>query len=323
MAPVTRTAIAALLLCLAGGALAQAYPSKVIRLVVPSAPGGGSDLVGRTLAQKMAPALGQQIIVENRAGAGGRIGAEIVARAAPDGYTLLIGTSSLMVVAPALYPKLPYDMTKDFAPVSLLGSAAYVLVVHPSVPAKSVKELVALARARPGRLTYASSGTGSSSHLAGELFRMIAGISMVHVPYRASQLATLSVMAGESDLMFSNIQPAMPAIRGGRLRPLGISSAKRSALLPDTGTIEELGLAGFRVEQLYGILAPAGTPRDIVRRLNEEAVTAAQSPEMRERLRAEGSEVRVSTPEEFTKVIAAEIRQWAKVIKQAGITEVP
>jgi len=321
MAPVTRTAIAALLLCLAGGALAQAYPSKVIRLVVPSAPGGGSDLVGRTLAQKMAPALGQQIIIENRAGAGGRIGAEVVARAAPDGYTLLIGTSSLMVVAPALYPKLPYDMAKDFAPVSLLGSAAYVLVVHPSVPAKSVKELVALARARPGRLTYASSGSGSSSHLAGELFRMTAGISMVHVPYRASQLATLAIIAGETDLMFSNIQPAMPAIRGGRLRPLGISSAQRSALLPDTGTIEELGLPGFRVEQLYGILAPAGTPRDIVRRLNEEAVTAAQSPEMRERLRAEGSEGRVSSPEEFEKLIAAEIRQWTQVIRQAGLTE--
>jgi tripartite-type tricarboxylate transporter receptor subunit TctC len=315
----TRTAIAALLFCLAGGALAQAYPSKVIRVIVPSAPGGGSDLVGRTLALKLAPALGQQIIVENRAGAGGRIGAEVVARAAPDGYTLLIGTSSLMVVAPALYAKLPYDMAKDFAPVSLLGSAAYVLVVHPSVPAKSVKELVALARARPGRLTYASSGTGSSSHLAGELFRITAGIGMVHVPYRASQLATLSVIAGESDLMFSNIQPALPAIRGGRLRPLGISSAQRSAQLPDVGTIEELGLPRFRVEQLYGILAPAGTPRDIVRRLNDEVVKAAQSDEMRERLRAEGSDARVSTPEEFEKLIATEIRQWTRVIRQAGV----
>lgn len=315
----TRTAIAAVLCCLAGSALAQAYPSKVIRVIVPSAPGGGSDLVGRTLAQKLAPALGQQIIVENRAGAGGRIGAEVVARAAPDGYTLLIGTSSLMVVAPALYAKLPYDMAKDFAPVSLLGSAAYVLVVHPSVPSKSVKELVALAKARPGRLTYASSGTGSSSHLAGELFRMTAGIGMVHVPYRASQLATLSVIAGESDLMFSNIQPALPAIRGGRLRPLGISSAQRSAQLPNVGTIEELGLSGFRVEQLYGILAPAGTPREIVKRLQEESLKALKSNSVTERFASDSAVGGGGPPEEFAAFIAQQQKIWKDIVIRAGI----
>ncbi len=314
--------IAALLTCLAGGAQAQGYPSKVVRLVVASAPGGGSDLVGRTLAARLGPALGQQVVVDNRAGAGGRIGAEVVAKAAPDGYTLLVGTSSLMVVAPALYAKLPYDIQRDFSPVSLLGSAAYVLVVHPSVPTKSVKQLIAVAKARPGRLTYASAGNGSSSHLAGELFRMTAGLDMVHVPYRASPLATLSVIAGESDQMFSNILPAVPAIRAGRLRPLGISSLKRSSVLPDVPTIEESGLPGYEVVQLYGLLAPAGTSRDIVRRLNEETVKAAQSPEMRDRLRAEGSEVRVSTPEEFEKWIAFELRKWAKVIRQAGITEI-
>ncbi len=317
------TVIAASLSCLAGGALAQAYPSKVVRLVVASAPGGGSDLVGRTLAQKLGPALGQQIIVENRAGAGGRIGAEVVAKAAPDGYTLLVGTSSLMVIAPAMYAKLPYDTQRDFAPVSLLGSAAYVLVVHPSVPTRSTKDLIALARARPDKLTYASAGSGASSHLAGELFKMMAGVKIVHVPYRASPLATLAIVAGESDLMFSNIQPSMPAIRGGRLRPLGITSAKRSSVLPEIPTIEESGLPGYEVVQLYGMLAPAGTPRDIVRRLNEETVKAAQSPEMRDRLHAEGSEVRVSTIEEFEKVIATELKRWNKVIKQAGITEAP
>jgi len=321
MTPVTRTVIAALLCCFAVGALAQPYPSKVIRFVVASAPGGGSDLVGRTLAQKMAPALGQQIIIENRAGAGGRIGAEVVARAAPDGYTLLIGTSSLMVVAPALYPKLPYDTQKDFAPVSLLGSAAYVLVVHPSVPAKSARDLISLSRAQPDKLTYASAGSGASSHLAGELFKMMAGVKIVHVPYRASPLATLSVVAGESDLMFSNILPAVPAIRGGRLRPLGITSAKRSSVLAEVPTIEESGLPGYEVVQLYGLLAPAGTPREIVRRLNEETGKGMQSADTLERLRADGSEVAVSTPDELAKMIAAEHGKWAKVIKQAGIAE--
>ncbi len=322
MAPMTRTVFAALLFCVAAGAMAQAYPSRVVRLVVASAPGGGSDLVGRTLAQKLGPALGQQVVVDNRAGAGGRIGAEVVAKAAPDGYTLLVGTSSLMVVAPALYAKLPYDIQRDFSPVSLLGSAAYVLVVHPSVPTKSVKQLIAVAKARPGRLTYASAGNGSSSHLAGELFRMTAGLNMVHVPYRASPLATLSVIAGESDQMFSNILPAVPAIRGGRLRPLGISSLKRSSVLPEVPTIEETGLPGFEVVQLYGMLAPAGTPREIIRRLNEETVKGMQAADTRERLLSEGSEVSVSSPEAFEKWIATELRKWAKVIKQAGITEI-
>ncbi|MGH8703175.1 MAG: Bug family tripartite tricarboxylate transporter substrate binding protein, partial [Burkholderiales bacterium] len=290
-------------------------------MIVASAPGGGSDLVGRTLAQKLGPLLGQQIVVENRAGAGGRIGAETVARSAPDGYTLLVGTSSLMVIAPSLYTKLPYNMPKDFAPVSQLGFVAYVLVVHPSVPTRSARELVALAHARPGSLTFASAGNGSSSHLAGELFRILAGLKVVHVPYRASPLATLAVVAGETDMMFSNILPAVPAIRSGRLRPLGISSLKRSALLPEVATIEESGLAGFQVEQLYGLLAPAGTPRDIIRRLNEETVKAMQSPETRDRLRADGSEVLTSAPEEFEKWIVSEIRKWSQVIKQAGITE--
>lgn len=305
----------------AGGAAAQSYPSKAVRLIVASAPGGGSDLVARTLAARLGPALGQQVVVENRAGAGGRIGAEAVARSAPDGYTLLIGTSSLMITAPAMYAKLPYDPVRDYAPITLLGSAAYVLVVHPSVPVKSVKELMTLARARPDSLTYASAGAGSSSHLSGELFKMMAGVKIVHVPYRASPLATLAVVGGETALMFSNILPAVPAIRGNRLRPLGITSARRSGVLQEVPTIQESGLPGYEVVQLYALLAPAGTPRDIVRRLNEEAVKAAQSPEMTERLRSEGSEVRVSTVEELEKMIPAEVKRWTQVIRQAGLAE--
>ena len=312
-------AFAAVAAC-ACGAQAQTYPSRVVRLVVASAPGGGSDLVGRTVAARLSQQFGQQFVVENRAGAGGRIGAEVVAKSPPDGHTALIGTSSLMVVAPALYPKLPYDIQKDFAPVSLLGSAAYVLVVHPSVPTKSVKELIAVARARPGKLTYASAGNGSSSHLAGELFRLTAGLNMVHVPYRASPLATLAVISGETDQMFSNIMPAVTAIRAGRLKPLGISARQRSSVLPEVPTIAESGMPGYEVVQLYGMLVPAGTSRDIVRRLNEETVKAVQSAETRERLRAEGSEVAVSSPEEFEKWIASELRKWGKVARQAGIS---
>jgi tripartite-type tricarboxylate transporter receptor subunit TctC len=311
---------AALIAGYAIGAGAQAYPSKVIRLVVASAPGGGSDTVGRTLAQRLGPLLGQQVVVENRPGAGGRIGAEIVAKSTPDGYTLLIGTSSLMIMAPALYAKLPYTMPRDFAPVSLLGDVAYVLVVHPTVPARSVKQLVALAGARPGLLTYASAGTGASSHLAGELFVTLARLKMVHVPYRASALATLAVISGESDLMFSNIVPAVPAIHAGRLRPLGVSSLERSSLMPEVPTIEESGLPGFEVVQFYGLLAPAGTPRGIVERLNRETAKVMQLPETRDRFRADGSEVLVSSPEELERKIVAEIGKWKRVIRQAGIT---
>jgi tripartite-type tricarboxylate transporter receptor subunit TctC len=312
--------LAALLLAaLAGGAHAQNYPAKVIRLIVASSPGGGSDTVGRSLAQKLGSQLGQTIVVDNRAGAGGRIGAEVAARSPADGYTLLLGTSSLMVVAPALYAKLPYQMPKDFAPISLLGTASYVLVVHPSVPAKSVKQLVALAKAQPGRLTYASSGAGTNNHLAGELFRTVAGIDMVHVPYRSSGLATLSVVSGEADLIFSNIVPAVAAIRNKQLRPLGIASHKRSPLLPDVGTIEENGLPGVVVEQYYALLAPAGTPPEIVQRLNTETAKAMQSEDLARRLRADGSEVQVSSPEELTQRIVTDIRKWEKVARQAGV----
>jgi len=298
---------------------AQTYPSKPIRLLVPFAPGGGSDLVGRVLAQKMSAPLGQQIVVDNRAGAGGRIGTELVAKAPPDGYTLLLATSSVMVTAPALYRTLPFDMPGSFAPVSLLATTAYVLVVHPAVPARSVSELVKLAKSRPGGLTYASSGTGGPAHLSGELFASMTGTRLIHVPYKGSGPGTLAVMGGETDLMFSNILPALPAVKNGRLRPIGVTSARRSAILPAVATLAESGVPGFEVEQLYAVLAPAGTPPDIVRRLAAEAAKAMQSEDVKSKLLADGSEVRVLGPDELGKMLVAEIGKWTRVIRAAGI----
>jgi tripartite-type tricarboxylate transporter receptor subunit TctC len=301
-----------------GWAFAQPYPAKPIRMVVPFAPGGGADLVGRILAQKLSVALRQQVVVENRAGAGGRIGTELVAKAPADGYALLLATSSVMVIAPVLYAKLPFEMPRDFAPISLVGSTAYVLVVHPSVPARSVRDLIAQAKSRPGKLTYASSGAGAFSHLAGELFTALAGIRMIHVPYKGSSPGTFSVVAGETDSMFSNLLPALPPIREKRLRPLGVSSRERSSILPEVPVLTSV-MPGFVVEQLYGLLAPAGTPRDIVRVLNAETAKAMQAADTRDKLLADGSEVAVSTPEELEKRIGAEIAQWTKIIKAAGI----
>ena len=309
------------LVSLAACTHAQGYPARTVRLIAPFAPGGGTDLMARLLAQKLTPLLGQQVIVDNRAGAGGRIGAELVAKSPPDGYTLLLAGSSVMATAPALYSKLPFEMPRDFSPISLIAYTAYVLVAHPSVPAKSVKELIALAKLRPGRLTYASSGPGGPAHLSGELFSSMAGVKMIHVPFKGSSPGTLSVMAGETDLMFSNTLPALPSVKSGRLRALGITALRRSAIMPDVPTVAESGLPGFDVQQVYGLLAPAGTPRDVVRRLNQEIAKVMQAEDIRSRLLADGSEVLVSTPEELERVILAEIGKWTKVIRQAGIKE--
>jgi tripartite-type tricarboxylate transporter receptor subunit TctC len=311
----------ALACCASTDALAQAYPAKPVRLVLPFPPGGGTDVVGRLLAQKLGQALGQQLIVDNRAGAGGRIGTDLVAKSPPDGYTLLLATSSVMGTGPALYKKLPFDMPKDFAPVSLVAYTAYVLVTHPSVPAKSVKELVALAKSKPGRLTYASSGAGGAAHLSGELFSSMAGVKMIHVAYKGSSPGMFSVVSGETDLMFNNALPALPQVRNGRLRALGVTTPQRSAVLPEVPTIAESGLKGFEVQQNYGVLAPAGTPREIVTRLNQEIGKVMRTEDAKSKLLADGSEAKVSTPEELEKMIVAEIAKWSKVIKQAGIKE--
>jgi len=312
-------AIAVLLLTGAADAPAQAYPAKAVRMVVPFPPGGGTDVVGRLVAQKLAPLIGQQVIVDNRAGAAGRIGAEYVARAVPDGYTLLMATTTVIITAPALFPRLPYESPRDFSPISPVASGTYVLVVHPSVPARSVRELIALAKARPGQLNFASSGPGDTNHLSAELFQIQAAVRLVHVPYKGAAPGTLSVIMGETDLMFSNIVPAIPPIQAGRLRPVGITSLKRSPMLPAVPTVAESGLPGFNVETLYAVLGPAGMPKPIVRQLNEAIAKASQSPETRERLEADGSQVLTSTPEELEKLMIAEIGKWAKVISQAGI----
>jgi tripartite-type tricarboxylate transporter receptor subunit TctC len=297
----------------------QPYPTKPIRLLVPFTPGGGSDSIGRLIAQKLATAFGQQVVVDNRAGAGGRIGAEIAVHAAPDGYTLFLGGSTVMITAPAMYRRLSYDPLKDFSHISLVASGTYVLVRHPSVPANTVKELIALARSKPGRLNYASSGPGSPGNLAGELFNSMAAVKLVHIPYKGSTPGMVGVIGGEVDLMFNNIVPALPAIRDKRLAAIAITSAKRSTLLPDVPAISESGLAGFDVQTFYGLSAPAGIPPLILTRLNDEVVSAVRSPDAKRRLLDEGCEPVGSSPEEYAKVIRTEIAKWRKVVKDAGI----
>ena len=298
---------------------AQAYPTKPIRLVVPFTPGGGTDVIGRLLAQNLSARLGQQVFVDNRAGAGGRVGAEYVARAAPDGYTLLMTTDATIITAPALFPKLSYQSPKDFAPIGLMASGAYFLVVHPLVPVRSVKDLIARSKAHPGELNFATAGAGSPNHLAAELFQSQAGIKWVHVPYKGSAPGTLSVIAGETDLMFSNIVPAIPQIRAGKLKALGLSSLNRSSIMPEVPTIAESGLPNYRVDVLYAVLAPAGTPRDLVQLLNAEIGKIAQLAEMRNRLETNGLQPSTSTPDELEKLIITEIARWSKVVRQAKI----
>ncbi len=300
-------------------ALPQSFPAKPIRLIVPNAPGGGSDLVARLLAEKLFHSLGQQVIVENRAGAGGQLGAEFVVRSAPDGYTLLLGTTMTLITAPSLYPRVPYKSPKDFSPVSSVASTSYLLVIHPSVPANSVQDLVKLVKSRPTRLNYASTGPGSPANLAGELFNSLTGAKMVHIPYKGSAPGTISVMQGETDLMFSNLLPAIPMLKASRLRALGITSLKRSSLLPKLPTLDESGLNGFSVQQFYSVVAPAGTSKEIVKRLNEVIHKEMQSAETVQRLASDGSEVSLSTPEELERLITSEIAKWSKVIKEAGI----
>ncbi|HSQ04583.1 MAG TPA: tripartite tricarboxylate transporter substrate binding protein [Burkholderiales bacterium] len=298
---------------------AEIYPSKPIRMIVPFAPGGGADSIGRLMAQKLATALGQQVIVDNRAGAGGRIAAELAAHAAPDGYTLLLGGSTVMMTAPAMYPKLPYDPLKDYTHLSLIAAGTYVLVRHPSVPIPTVKELIAFARAKPGTLNYASSGPGSPGNLAGELFNAMAGVKIIHVPYKGSSAGVVGTISGEVQLMFNNIIPALPAIRDKRLMAIAITSAKRSVLLPDVPTVAESGLPGFAVDTYYGISAPAGLPPAIRKRLGDEVVKATRSPDARTRILDAGCEPVGSSPQEFESVIRAEISKWRDVVTRAGI----
>lgn len=299
-------------------ASAQSYPSRPIRLVIPYPPGGGIDLVGRPLAEKLSMALGQPVVVDNKGGASGIIAMEHVANSPPDGYTIVLALATQIAVNPALFAKVPYDPVKDFAPIALLGSAPYVLVVNPKLPVNTLGDILALAKAKPRGMTYASSGNGSGAHLSTEMIKTMAGVDIVHVPYKATATGIRDVMAGDVQLMFVTIGSVRGQVKGGLLKPIAVSGAKRSPAMPDVPTVAESGLPGFESVVWYGILAPAGTPADIVARLNTEIVKAIQAPDYRQRLAAEAVELSGSTPEEFRVYIKSELGKWAKVIKDSG-----
>ena len=303
----------------AGLAVAQApaYPVKSVRLLVPSSPGGGTDILARVLAQKMSETFGQQFVVENRPGAGQVIGIEAVARSAPDGYTLLMAASAI-VINEVLYAKPPYDTLRDFAPVTLGASLPNILVVHPALPVKSVRELIVLAKTRAGQLNYSSAGSGTSPHLSMELFRLMAGITLTHIPYKGSGPATVDLLAGQVQLSMPNVLTALPHIKGGKLRGLGVTSGKRATGLPDIPAIAET-LPGYEAIQWYGILAPAGTTRDIVGKLQAEIARILVLPEVRDRLAADGADAVGSRPDEFAAYIRAELAKWGKVVKTGSI----
>jgi tripartite-type tricarboxylate transporter receptor subunit TctC len=312
-----RRALVALALLWAVPAMAQTYPAKPVRIVVAQAAGGASDLLIRLVAQKLSASLGQQFIIDNRPGAGGNIGAEIAANAAPDGYTLFM-VSAPHAIAPSLYRKLGYDLGRDFAPVTMLGSEPLCMVVHPSLPPKSVRELVAFLKARPGQVSYGSTGNGAVNHLATELFKSRAGIDMVHVPYKGSAFAIPDVISGVVPVLFANVSPLQPHIKTGRLRPMAVTSAKRVRALPEVPTFAESGYPGYEAVNWFGIVAPAKTPDDIVRRLNAAIRQSVALPDVREFYENRGADQATSTPEEMRAFLQKETEKWAAVVKKSG-----
>jgi len=304
----------------AGGSFAQAqnYPVKAIRYIVPFPAGGTTDILARMAGQKLTEAWGQQIIIDNRPGAGGNVGSEIASKAPADGYTILGGTVSSHSINTSLYSKMPYHPLKDFAPITLLAMVPNVLVVHPSVPAKTVKEFIALAKAKPGQLRYASAGNGTSQHLSGELFSMLTGTKMIHVPYKGSAPASADLLGGQIELSFENSTIAVPFIKAGKMRALGVTTAKRTGALPDVPTIAEAGVPGYEVSSWQGVFAPAGTPPEIVKKLNTELVRIIALPDVRKRLADIGAEPAGNSPEQFTEFIKTEIAKWEKVVKASG-----
>jgi len=305
--------------CCVATAHGQVYPAKPVRLIVPNAPGGGTDTVARLISEKISPALGQQVVVENRGGAGGRIAAELVARAPKDGYTLLLGSAATLITGPALDADRRYDPLKDFAGVSLAGTTAYMLVVHPSLPASNVRELIALARPQSSHITYATTGQGSPAHLGVELLQAMAKVKLTHVPFKGGAPAMLSLLQGETSVMCANLLTALPPVRANRVRGLGVTSLKRTSLALDIPTIDESGLKGFELQQFYSVVAPAGTPPEVIQRLNHEIVLRLPTEDARQRLANEGVEIFTSTPAELGRLYAEQYAKWSKVIKQAGI----
>jgi tripartite-type tricarboxylate transporter receptor subunit TctC len=304
---------------IAGNALAQNYPNRPIRIVVVSTPGGSVDTMARVVGPKLAERWGQQVIVDNRPGAGGAIAAELVARSPADGYTLIMGTVASLATNVSLRKSLPYDPVRDFAPITLVATQNLMLLIHPSIPAKSVKELVALAKRQPGQLSFASAGNGTGGHLSGELFKLLAGIDMLHVPYKGVAPALIDVISGQVSMTFASILSGHPHARSGKLRALAVTGAKRSPAVPELPTMIEAGVKGYESATWYGLLAPAGTPPDIVAKLNAEVVAILKQPETHERLSKEGADPVGNTPAEFGKFIRSEIAKWGKVIKAAGI----
>src|SRR5438477_6280604 len=299
-------------------ALAQ-YPAKPIHLIVPFPPGGGNDTVARAIAQQISPDLGQPVVIDNRPGAGGAVGAELAAKAPPDGYTLFLAGVGSHVVNPNLHAHLPYDPLKDFAPITLVATAPSVLVVNPAVPSRTVAEFTAYARAHPGKLNYASNGNGSAAQLAAAMYESMAGVKMVHVPYKGIAPAMTDLLSGEVQLMFGTVVALVPHIQAGKLRALAVTSRSRSALLPDVPSLAESGLPDYEAGSWYGVMAPAGTPREIVERLHGAIVSALRQPEVAKRLAAEGAIVIGSTPEEFSRHLKAELARVGKVVRAAGI----
>jgi len=316
-APVSGLAISALFSPLAAAQSAN-YPSRPIRMIAPSSAGGPVDVIARAICVNLAEVLGQQIVVDNRAGAAGLIGADIVAKAAPDGYTLLMGFSGPLAIVPHLVKQVPYDTNRDFTPITLAASAPYVLLVHPSLPVKSVKDLIDLAKAQPGKLLFASGGTGVGIHMAGELLNVAAGVKITHVPYKGAGPGMTALLAGEVNMMFNGLSAALPQVKAGRLRALAVGGDKRSTLLPELPTIAESGLQ-FTTSGWYGVLGPAGLPRALVTKLRSDTLRALAAPETKERMTALAVETIGSTPEEFTALLKQEYAQWGRVVKAAGI----
>jgi tripartite-type tricarboxylate transporter receptor subunit TctC len=310
--------LAAALVATAGSAPAQSFPAKPIRFVAAFPAGGPSDIVARAIGKRMSEVLGQSVVIENRTGAGGNIGAEAVAKAPPDGYTVLLG-GSYVTIAPSLYAKPPFDPVRDFAPISIIVSNQYVLVIHPSVPARSVKELIRLAKDQPGKLNYASTGPGSPPRLCGELFKSMAGIDMVNVAYKGATPALIDMLGGHIDVYFGGISGTLPPIAGNKVRPLAVTSTRRSSQLPEIPTVAEAALAGYDITTWFGLLAPAGTPRDIVHKLNSVIVGIVTEPEMKNYLIGQGVDPVTNTPEQFAAYIRSEVPKFAAIVKAAGI----
>ncbi len=314
-----RIAAALSLALAAGAASAQAFPSKPIRIVVPFAAGGTSDILARAIGPKITEAWGQPVVVENKTGANGNVGAEFVVRSSPDGYTMLLSDVGALAINPSVYPNMPYDPVKDFSPIIMVSYSPHVLAVHPSVPAANIKELVAYAKANPGKLNFANSGTGGAPHLAGVEFAQRTGIQWAYIPYKGGSQAVTDVVAGQSNVLFNGMLATYPAVKGGRLRGIAVSSAERVPSAPELPTVAESGLPGFVTGSYQGLLAAAGTPREVVAKLNTELTRILNTQDMKDMLAKQGTEVRAGTPEALGTFIAGEKARWAKVVKEAGI----